>query len=187
MKLLQVFREEDKLFLVFEYVKRTVLEELENSPEGLDLPKLKEIIYQMLLALDFMHENEIIHRDVKPENLLINSNGLLKVCDFGFARSLQKNASAVYTDYVSTRWYRSPELLVGDANYHKSVDTWAIGCIYAEMYNGIPLFPGDSDIHTLKLIIDILGGSQKLTEKQRTAFHTNPIYDGLTVSNIIFP
>jgi cyclin-dependent kinase-like len=159
VRLLQVFREEEKLFLVFEYVERTVLEELERSPDGLPLEKLKEMAYQMLLALDFLHSNEIIHRDVKPENLLVNASGLLKVCDFGFARSLHPNASAVYTDYVSTRWYRSPELLVGDANYSKAVDIWAIGCIYAEMYNGIPLFPGDSDIHTLKLILEMLGDS----------------------------
>ncbi len=102
---------------------------------------------------------------MKPENLLVSSNGLLKVCDFGFARSLLKNQSAIYTDYVSTRWYRSPELLVGDANYNKTVDIWAIGCIYAEMYNGMPLFPGDSDLHTLKLILELLGDEQTLTEK----------------------
>lgn len=158
VKLLQVFRaEEDRLFLVFEYVEKTVLEELETSPEGIPLQKLKSMAYQMLMAIDFMHENEIIHRDVKPENLLVSNKGLLKVCDFGFARSLLKNSSAVYTDYVSTRWYRAPELLMGDANYNKSVDTWAIGCIYAEMFNGMPLFPGDSDLHTLKLILEMFG------------------------------
>lgn len=104
-----------------------------------------------------MHSNDLIHRDVKPENLLVSQNGILKVCDFGFTRSTLPNASAVYTDYVSTRWYRSPELLVGDANYNKTVDVWAIGCIYAEMFNGMPLFPGESDLHTLKLIIDLMG------------------------------
>ena len=136
----------------------------------------------MLLAIEFMHSQGLIHRDVKPENLLVSSNGLLKVCDFGFARSLLPNSSAVYTDYVSTRWYRSPELLVGDANYSIEVDIWAVGCIFAEMFNGVPLFPGDSDIHTLKLILDIFGEEQQLTEKQVEAFLTNPIYDGLTVS-----
>ena len=109
--------------------------------------------------MNYLHKHDIIHRDVKPENLLVSTNGLLKVCDFGFARSIQKNESAVYTDYVSTRWYRSPELLAGDANYAKAVDIWAIGCIYAEMFNGMPLFPGDSDIHTLKLIIEMFGNS----------------------------
>lgn len=93
-------------------------------------------------------------------------------------------ASAVYTDYVSTRWYRSPELLVGDANYSTEVDIWAVGCIFAEMFNAAPLFPGESDLHTLELILEMLGEEQKLTEKQVNAFLTNPIYDGLTVSNL---
>jgi cyclin-dependent kinase-like len=165
VRLLQVFREEEKLYLVFEYVERTVLEELESCPDGIPLEKLKAITYQMVKALDFLHSHDIVHRDVKPENLLVNKTGLLKVCDFGFARSTLPNQSAVYTDYVSTRWYRSPELLVGDANYDKTVDIWAIGCIYAEMFNGMPLFPGDSDLHTLKLILDMFGDDQTLTDK----------------------
>lgn len=180
-----MFREEDKLFLVFEYVEKTVLEELEGFPEGIPLPRLKELTYQILNALEFLHSHDIIHRDVKPENLLVSSEGLLKVCDFGFARTMQPNESAIYTDYVSTRWYRSPELLVGDANYTKSVDIWAVGCIYAEMFNSMPLFPGDSDIDTLKLILEMLGSGQKLTEKQREAFLNNPIYDGLAVSSVL--
>jgi cyclin-dependent kinase-like len=87
----------------------------------------------------------------------LSKNNVLKVCDFGFARGLKKNESAVYTDYVSTRWYRAPELLVGDANYGKPVDIWAIGCIFAEIFSGLPLFPGDSDLHTLELIMHLNG------------------------------
>lgn len=160
-----------------------MLEEIESSPDGIPLEQLKTITYQIIKAIDFLHSHDIIHRDVKPENLLMNYTGHLKVCDFGFARSTLPNNSAVYTDYVSTRWYRSPELLVGDANYQKAVDIWAIGCIYAEMFNGMPLFPGDSDLHTLKLILELFGEEQSLTDKQIDAFCQNPIYDGIVVSS----
>lgn len=98
-----------------------------------------------------------MHRDIKPENLLLTTHGVLKLCDFGFARQLSKKTEAVYTDYVSTRWYRSPELLVGDAAYDTSVDIWSLGCIFTEIFNGMPLFPGESDLDTLSLIMDVLG------------------------------
>ena len=161
--LYQAFRERGKLFLVFEYLEKTVLDDLELAPDGLDIEYIKMIMYQLLLATAFMHKNRIIHRDVKPENLLLSTNGLLKVCDFGFARELNDDKNYLYTDYVSTRWYRAPELLVGDAAYDETVDIWALGCIIAELYNGQPLFPGDSDLHTLQLILEAQGN--KLTEK----------------------
>lgn len=82
-----------------------------------------------------------IHRDIKPENILISKNGALKICDFGFARTM--SVGGKYTDYVATRWYRGPELLVGDVEYGKGVDVWAVGCIFAEVSNGMPLFPGE--------------------------------------------
>ena len=110
-----------------------------------------------------MHSHSIMHRDVKPENLLLSKNGVLKICDFGFARSTNSNMStgsnsnnsnnsnsnAPFTDYVSTRWYRAPELLVGSCNYSKAVDVWAMGCILFELLTGRPLFTGESDYETL--------------------------------------
>jgi len=101
-----------------------------------------------------MHKKRIVHRDIKPENLLLSTSGMLKVCDFGFARELSAAKNFLYTDYVSTRWYRAPELLVGDAAYDETVDIWAVGCIVAELFNGQPLFPGESDLHTLQLILE---------------------------------
>lgn len=93
-----------------------------------------------------------MHRDIKPENMLLSKNGVLKICDFGFARTLNKSDNHKFTDYVSTRWYRAPELLVGDSNYSKAVDVWAIGCIFVELVTGQPLFSGDSDYEMLKLV-----------------------------------
>jgi len=156
VNLRDVFREKGKLFLIFDYVEKTLLEELQLSPSGLKMQKIKEIIYQILSANHFLHSSNIIHRDIKPENLLISKHGVVKLCDFGFARQMKKEPGFCYTDYVSTRWYRAPELLVGDAAYNESVDVWAIGCIFAEIYNGMPLFPGDSDLHTLQLILETI-------------------------------
>lgn len=177
MYLYQAFRERGKLFLVFEYLEKTVLDDLELAPDGLEPEYIKTILYQLLLASSFMHKNRIIHRDIKPENLLLSTNGLLKVCDFGFARQLNdEDKFYLYTDYVSTRWYRAPELLVGDAAYDETVDVWAVGCIVAELFSGQPLFPGDSDLHTLQLILEAQGNG--LTEKQKSAFLKNEIFEG---------
>ena len=96
-----------------------------------------------------MHSHNIMHRDFKPENMLLSKNGVLKICDFGFARSIIKPENKQFTSYVATRWYRAPELLVGD-NYGKPVDIWAIGCIFVELLTGAPLFTGETDYVTLK-------------------------------------
>lgn len=156
VNLLEYFREKGKLYLIFDFVPKTLLEELQTSPEGLSFEKIRSFTYQILQANNFLHENNIIHRDIKPENLLVSKAGLIKLCDFGFARPLNSSPSYQYTDYVSTRWYRAPELLVGDAAYSGTVDVWAIGCIFAEIFNGMPLFPGDSDLHTLQLILETI-------------------------------
>lgn len=87
-----------------------------------------------------MHNLNILHRDIKPENLLINKNDQVKICDLGFARSIPNNN--IMTDYVATRWYRPPQLLIGRDSYDKSIDLWSIGCVMAEMIDGEPLFGG---------------------------------------------
>jgi cyclin-dependent kinase-like len=85
--------------------------------------------------------------------MLLSKNGVLKICDFGFARLIGNSPDHKFTDYVSTRWYRAPELLVGDANYGKAVDVWAIGCIFVELLTGRPIFTGDTDYETLRQVL----------------------------------
>ena len=101
--------------------------------------------------------------------------------DFGFARPLAGNKQD-YTDYVSTRWYRAPELLIGDQNYGKAVDVWAIGCLYAEILTGEPLFPGDSDIQTLFLILQIFG--DELNDKHKEMIMNNPSFKHIKINKI---
>lgn len=97
--------------------------------------------------------------------MLLSKNGVLKICDFGFARSTIKGENKQFTSYVATRWYRAPELLVGEANYGKPVDIWAIGCMFVELLTGAPLFTGESDYVTLKQILTTFQGSDELTER----------------------
>ena len=100
--LLEVFRRKRKLYLVFEYVESTLLEELERRPEGLDPMDVKKIMWQLVRGVEYLHCHQVIHRDIKPENLLLSRAGVLKLCDFGFARTLGAPGTR-YTDYVSTR------------------------------------------------------------------------------------
>src|SRR5690606_20342001 len=103
------------------------------------------------------HSHDIIHRDIKPENLLIDTRTcVLKLCDFGFARTMGSSPRDL-TDYVATRWYRSPELLLGASSYSFPVDIWAIGCIMGEITDGNPMFPGESEIDQLYIIQKVLG------------------------------
>ncbi|KAF8334250.1 kinase-like domain-containing protein [Cantharellus anzutake] len=118
-------------------------------------------VYQTLRALKAIHSADVIHRDLKPSNLLLNSNCDLKVADFGLARSVKTAApggeNGFMTEYVATRWYRAPEIMLSFSNYSKAIDVWSVGCILAEMLNGKPLFPGRDYHHQLSLILDVLG------------------------------
>lgn len=154
VRFIEAFRRENKLNIVFEFVDKTVLEDIENNPEGLDSEVIKSYIYQLLKALKYLHENQIIHRDVKPENLLVNNEGVLKLCDFGFARKVVGDKSL--TDYVATRWYRSPELIL-TSRYSFPVDVWSVGCIMGELMDGQPIFPGDDTLDQLYHIMRVLG------------------------------
>ncbi|XP_041926346.1 cyclin-dependent kinase-like 2 isoform X2 [Alosa sapidissima] len=132
---------------------------------------------QALLSIQCPECFLIIHRDVKPENVLVSQQGVVKLCDFGFARTLALPGEA-YTDYVATRWYRAPELLVGDPKYGKAVDIWAVGCLFMEMLSGEPLFPGDSDIDQLYHIIRCIGS---LTPRHQEMFYRNPLFSGVSL------
>ncbi|KAI1930461.1 COPII subunit [Ophidiomyces ophidiicola] len=116
-------------------------------------------IYQTLRALKAMHSANVLHRDLKPSNLLLNANCDLKVCDFGLARSAAStdDNSGFMTEYVATRWYRAPEIMLTFKEYTKAIDVWSVGCILAEMLSGKPLFPGKDYHHQLTLILDVLG------------------------------
>lgn len=118
------------------------------------------IIYQVLKCLKFMHSANLLHRDLKPSNLLLNSECHVKVADYGLARSLdtkEADQTPILTDYVATRWYRAPEILLGSNKYTKGVDMWSLGCILAELLLGKPVFPGTSTLNQLDRVMEVIG------------------------------
>uniref|UniRef100_A0AAY4CB99 Cyclin-dependent kinase-like 5 n=1 Tax=Denticeps clupeoides TaxID=299321 RepID=A0AAY4CB99_9TELE len=183
VELKEAFRRRGKLYLVFEYVEKNMLELLEEMPNGATPDKVRNYIYQLIKAIHWCHKNDIVHRDIKPENLLISSEDVLKLCDFGFARNLSEGTDANYTEYVATRWYRSPELLLG-APYGKAVDMWSVGCILGELSDGQPLFPGESEIDQLYTIQKVLG---PLPPEQMKLFYSNPRFHGLRFPSVSHP
>jgi mitogen-activated protein kinase 1/3 len=114
------------------------------------------ILYQILRALYFLHSANIIHRDFKPSNVLINEDCTVKLCDFGMSRGI-KEENVLLTEYVVTRYYRAPEVMLSSHHYTKKIDVWSVGCAFAELLSKKFLFPGDNYITQIKLIIEVLG------------------------------
>ena len=191
VSLLEAFRRKTRLYLVFEYVEKNLLEVLETQPTGLDADLVKVYILQLVRAIHWCHSHDVVHRDIKPENLLINTrSNSLKLCDFGFARVLSSAAASAaghpqdLTDYVATRWYRAPELLLGSTSYGFGVDLWAIGCIMGEISDGQPLFPGESEVDQLYIVQKIIG---PLTAEHQELFMANPRFAGLKFPDMSKP
>ncbi|KAJ8564767.1 hypothetical protein K7X08_001227 [Anisodus acutangulus] len=152
-------REFKDIYVVFELMECD-LQHVIKANNSLTAEHYQFFMYQLLRGLKYMHTANVFHRDLKPKNILANADCKLKICDFGLARvSFGDTPSAVFwTDYVATRWYRAPELCGSFfSKYTPAVDIWSIGCIFAEMLTGKPLFPGKNAVHQLDLITDLLG------------------------------
>mmetsp|Transcript_77365 Transcript_77365/g.201634 ORF Transcript_77365/g.201634 Transcript_77365/m.201634 type:complete len:362 (+) Transcript_77365:50-1135(+) len=161
VKLLNVLKADNDqdIYLVTDYmesdlhavIRANILEDIHKT----------YIIHQLLRSLRYMHSGQMLHRDIKPSNILLNSDCQVKVCDFGLARSvLHRGDNApnpVLTDYVATRWYRAPEILLGSTSYTKGVDLWSVGCILGELMSGKPVFPGTSTMNQLDRIMEVTG------------------------------
>lgn len=133
----------------------TDLHQIIRSNQSLSEEHSQYFLYQILRGLKYIHSANVIHRDLKPSNLLLNANCDLKICDFGLARLSAENE--FMTEYVVTRWYRAPELLLNSSDYTAAIDVWSVGCIYMELMNRKPLFPGKDQMHQMRLLIELLG------------------------------
>lgn len=162
----ETFETFDDVYLVTELLD-TDLHQIISSPQPLSLDHIQYFVYQILRGLKYVHSASVMHRDLKPSNLLLNGNCDLKICDFGLARgaNLDDSQSGFMTEYVATRWYRAPEIMLSWKEYTNKIDVWSVGCIMAELFGRKPLFAGRDYMHQLHLIIDILG---------------TPSYEGIT-------
>jgi cyclin-dependent kinase 2 len=151
-----VVHEENKLYLVFEYLEQDLKKYMDVVGRRLEKLLVKSYMHQLLLGIAFCHSHRVLHRDLKPQNLLIDRQGVLKLADFGLARSFGVPVRT-FTHEVVTLWYRAPEILLGGHQYATPVDIWSTGCIFSEMLTHKALFPGDSEIDQLFKIFKVLG------------------------------
>ncbi|XP_019953739.2 serine/threonine-protein kinase ICK [Paralichthys olivaceus] len=159
IKLKEVIRENDHLYFIFEYMKENLYQLMKDRTRLFPESAVRNIMFQILQGLTFIHKHGFFHRDMKPENLLCMGPELVKIADFGLAREIRSRPP--YTDYVSTRWYRAPEVLLRSTSYSSPIDQWAVGCIMAELYTLRPLFPGSSEVDTIFKICQVLGTPKK--------------------------
>ncbi|GFF26081.1 hypothetical protein IFM46972_01661 [Aspergillus udagawae] len=164
IRLLKYLRHENVSYIATELLGTDLGRLLSIKP--LDSKFAQYFIYQILRGLKYIHSANVIHRDLKPTNILINENCDLKICDFGLARLQEPQM----TGYVATRYYRAPEIMLTWQRYGVQVDVWSAGCILAEMLRGKPLFPGKDHVHQFHLITNILGNPpdaviEKITSK----------------------
>ncbi|CAN1253577.1 Mitogen-activated protein kinase homolog NTF4 [Linum perenne] len=157
----------------------TDLHQIIRSNQGLSEEHCQYFLYQILRGLKYIHSANVLHRDLKPSNLLLNANCDLKICDFGLARVTSE--TDFMTEYVVTRWYRAPELLLNSSDYTAAIDVWSVGCIFMELMDRKPLFPGRDHVHQLRLLMELIGTPSEaelgfLNENAKRYIRQLPLY-----------
>lgn len=151
---------------LYEELMECDMHQIIRSGQSLTDQHYQSFIYQALCGLKYIHSADVLHRDLKPSNLLVNADCDLKICDFGLARGFSENPdenAGFMTEYVATRWYRAPEIMLSFTNYTKSIDIWSVGCILAELLGGKPLFRGKDHVDQLNQILLVLGTPKEST------------------------
>ncbi|KAK8945045.1 Cyclin-dependent kinase F-4 [Platanthera zijinensis] len=160
VKLKEAIRENDILYFVFEYMECNLYQLMKDRAKLFLEAEIRNWCYQIFQGLSYMHRRGYFHRDLKPENLLVTKE-IIKIADFGLAR--ESCSQPPYTEYVSTRWYRAPEVLLQSSSYDAAVDMWAMGAIMAELFTLHPLFPGSNEVDEIHKICSVIGSPDQAT------------------------
>jgi serine/threonine protein kinase len=183
-----VIHSENKLMLVFEYMDKDLKKYMDTYGSPLPPEQIKSFMFQLLRGVAFCHERHVLHRDLKPQNLLINRRGELKLADFGLARAFGIPVNT-FSNEVVTLWYRAPDVLLGSRQYDTSIDIWSAGCIMAEMFTGRPLFPGQQNEDQLIRIFRLMGTPTEETWPDVSRFSEwkpdFPIYAPMNLSAVL--
>ncbi|XP_076944750.1 cyclin-dependent kinase F-4-like isoform X2 [Bidens hawaiensis] len=187
VKLKEVVRENDILYFVFEYMECSLYQLMKDRLKFFLEAKIKNWCFQVFQGLAYMHQRGYFHRDLKPENFLV-SKDVIKIADFGLAREIVSQPP--YTDYVSTRWYRAPEVLLQATTYGPPVDMWAMGAIMAELFTLRPLFPGSSEADEIYKICSVIGSPTESSWAEGLELASNinylfPELGGVNLSSLI--
>eukprot|EP00038_Savillea_parva_P006975 m.167092 g.167092 ORF g.167092 m.167092 type:complete len:346 (+) comp12777_c0_seq1:171-1208(+) len=186
--MLDLVIDQNVMWLAFEYLKEDLWAMIKNKGGGLEYDVCKSILFQLLSAVDFCHRQQILHRDVKPGNVLLDEFGGIKLADFGMARPI-RNGFEPYSPQVVTLWYRAPELLFEEHYYSTAIDVWSVGCVFIEMVNGEPVFQGDSDVDQLHRIFQVLGTPNEDTwpgfSKYEESMKKLPCYQPVDIVNVV--
>lgn len=180
----------NKVYLVLEYAQHDLLTVLDRMKRPYPPSELKSLMHQLLSGVAHLHRHWLLHRDLKPANILLTDDGILKICDFGLARYYADPPASSYTPGVVTLWYRAPELLLGQRVYSTAVDTWAVGCIFAELLLLRPLIDGKTELDHISKMAQLLGapsednweGFSDMPNSRRLSFHNAPKHSLLTAT-----
>lgn len=175
IEILNIVHKEDILCIVFEFMDYDLLGYIEKNRNS------RYLMYQLVSGIHYLHTHYIVHRDLKPHNILVNKNGILKIADFGLARTINIMDFS-YSSEVVTLWYRAPELLMGCSDYKYEIDIWSLGCILFEMVAQKPLLPGNSKENQLKLCREI---NLKKISQQLMDFYNAPKFITFIISGCL--
>ncbi|XP_058196624.1 serine/threonine-protein kinase MHK isoform X2 [Rhododendron vialii] len=181
IKLKEIVRENDELFFIFDYMEYNLYQIMSRKQKPFSEEEIRAFMSQVLQGLSHMHRNGYFHRDLKPENLLVTKD-VIKIADFGLAREV--SSIPPFTDYVSTRWYRAPEVLLQYSKYTPAIDMWAVGAVLAELFTMCPIFPGESEIDQLYKICCVLGAPDWTTFPEANALLIGISYSEIMPTNL---